>query len=252
MIMVSPTQIGSETMSAHRRPPPARTVLSKPGLVMAVARQGGPRLFEAMVVPAVLFYSSLVLVGVGAAYVTALAWSYAAVGFRALSGRSVSGVHVMVAVGLSIKTSMAVATGSTFVYFAQPVFGSAVMAAVFLASIAVGKPMIRWLAEDFCPIDAEAGGRHGVAQLFRRLTYLWATVSVLKGATTLVLLLTLSLSWFVLIRTLAMWGLTLGAIVATFALSFRAARVEQLEPVVVSGGNRRFEVTARASSDRPD
>lgn len=250
--MVFPTQTDSATPTRARRSPPARMVLSKPGLVMAVARQGGPRLFEAMVVPAVLFYSSLVLAGIGVAYMTALAWSYAAVGYRALSGRPVSGVHVMVAVGLSIKTSMAVATGSTFVYFAQPVFGSVVMAAVFLGSIAMGKPMIRWLAEDFCPIDAEAGARHGVAQLFRRLTYLWATVSVLKGATTLVLLLTLSLSWFVLVRTLAMWGLTLGAIVATFALSFRAAHVEQLEPVVVSGGKQRFEVTARAGTPPRD
>ena len=129
------------------------------------------------------------------------------------------------------------------------------MTLVFLGSIAIGRPMIRWLAEDFCPIDAEAGGRHGVGQLFRRLTYLWATVSFLKGATTLVLLLTLSLSSFVLIRTLAMWGLTLGAIVATFALSFRAAHAEQLVPVLVTGAAHRFEVTAQgaaiASTDQP-
>ena len=221
------------------------TELSKPALVWAVARRGGPRLVEAMVIPAVLFYLSLVLGGVGVAYVTALAWSYSTIGFRALTGRPVYAVHVLVSVGLTVKTSMAVATGSTFVYFAQPVVGSAALALVFLGSIALGRPMIRWLAEDFCPIDAEAGGRHGVAQLFRRLTYLWATVSFLKGATTLVLLLTLSLSWFVLIRTLAMWGLTLGAIVATFALSFRAAHAEQLVPVLVTGGAHRFEVTAR-------
>ena len=52
------------------------------------------------------------------------------------------------------------------------------------------------------------------------------------------------------IRTLAMWGLTLGAIVATFALSFRAAHAAQLVPVVVSGGKQGFEVTAQGSSDR--
>lgn len=248
--MTVSAQTGSRAISTDTGWAASRTVLSKPALVFAVARRGGPRLFEAMVIPAVLFYASLVLAGVGVAYLTALAWSYAAVGFRALSGRSVSGVHVLVAVGLSVKTLMAAATGSTFVYFAQPVLGSAALAVVFLGSIAVGKPMIRWLAEDFCPIDAEAGGRHGVAQLFRRLTYLWATVSLLKGATTLVLLLTLSLSWFVLIRTLAMWGLTLAAIVATFALSFRAAHVEQLVPVLVTGGKQRFEVTAEVSSDR--
>ncbi|MDH3296382.1 MAG: hypothetical protein OER95_18835 [Acidimicrobiia bacterium] len=243
--MAVPAQTGGKTISTDTGRLASRTVLSKPALVVAVARRGGPRLFEAMVIPAVLFYVSLVLVGVGMAYLTALAWSYAAVGFRALSCRSVSGVHVMVAVGLSVKTVMAVATGSTFVYFAQPVLGSAVLALVFLGSIVAGRPMIRFLAEDFCPIDAEAGGRHGVALLFRRLTYLWATVSLLKAATTLVLLLTLSLSSFVLIRTLAMWGLTLGAVVATFALSFRAAHAEQLVPVLIAGNKQRFEVTAK-------
>jgi len=166
--MAVPAQTGSKAISTDTEWAASRTVLSKPALVAAVARRGGPRLFEAIVIPAVLFYASLVLAGVGVAYLTALAWSYAAVGFRALSGRSVSGVHVLVAVGLSVKTSMAVATGSTFVYFAQPVLGSAALALVFFGSIVMGRPMIRWLAEDFCPIDAEAGGRHGVAQLFRR------------------------------------------------------------------------------------
>jgi hypothetical protein len=241
------TQADTGTESTLRDPDFAsgRTELSRPALVMAVARRGGPRLVEAMVIPAVLFYASLLLGGVGVAYVTALAWSYSTIGFRSLSGWPVYAVHVMVSVGLTVKTAMAVATGSTFVYFAQPVLGSAALALVFLGSIAVGRPMIRWLAEDFCPIDAEVAGRRGVALLFRRLTYLWATVALLKGATTAVLLLTLSLSWFVLIRTLATWGLTLGPIVATFAISFRAAHAEQLVPVLVIDSKQRFEVTAR-------
>ena len=62
-------------------------------------------------------------------------------------------------------------------------------------------------------------------------------------ATTLVLLLTLSLSSFVLIKTLALWGLTLGAIVTTFALAFQAASREQLVPVTGTGADHRFMVT---------
>lgn len=217
--------------------------MSRLGLVGAVARFGGPRLIEAMLVPAVLFYLSLVLWGVFAAYGTALAWSYSLVAVRALTKRPLSAVHVLVNVGLTVKTVLAVATDSAFVYFIQPVLGSVALAAVFFGSVVVGRPIIRWLATDFCPIGAEAASRHGVGLLWRRLTLLWGTVIVLKGATTLVLLLTLSLSTFVLVKTLALWGLTFAAVALTFALAFRTATREQLVPVAVTGGEQRFMVT---------
>ena len=217
--------------------------MSRFALIGAVARFGGPRLVEAMLVPAVLFYLSLLLWGVLAAYLTALAWSYSLVVVRALTRRPLSAVHVLVNVGLTVKTALALMTSSTFVYFVQPVLGSVALAAVFFGSIVVGKPIIRWLAIDFCPIDPEAAARRGVAVLWRRLTILWGAVILLKGATTLVFLLTLSLSTFVLVKTLALWGLTFGAVVVTFALAFRAASDEQLVPVRVSHAQHRFMVT---------
>lgn len=217
--------------------------MSRFALIGAVARFGGPRLVEAMLVPAVLFYLSLLLWGVLAAYLTALAWSYSLVVVRALTRRPLSAVHVLVNVGLTVKTALALMTRSTFVYFVQPVLGSVALAAVFFGSIVVGKPIIRWLAIDFCPIDPEAAARRGVAVLWRRLTILWGAVILLKGATTLVFLLTLSLSTFVLVKTLALWGLTFGAVVVTFALAFRAASDEQLVPVRVSHAQHRFMVT---------
>ena len=217
--------------------------MSRLALIGAVARFGGPRLIEAMLVPAVLFYVSLVLWGVLAAYITAIAWSYSLVAFRAITRRPLSAVHVLVNVGLTVKTVLALVTNSTFVYFIQPVLGSVALASVFFGSIVLGKPIIRWLAGDFCPIGAEAASRQGVAVLWRRLTYLWGAVILLKGATTLVFLLTLSVSTFVLVKTLALWGLTFAAVAVTFALAFRAAAQEQLVPVAVSGGDHRFMVT---------
>lgn len=245
----------SETPPDHgprRAPlPPAHDgVLSRPALVAEVARFGGPRLVEAMLVPAVLFYVALVVFGVFAAYVAALAWSYSLVAARALTRRPLSAVHVLVNVGLTVKTVLAVVSGSTFVYFIQPVLGSAALAVLFFGSIVVGRPIIRWLATDFCPVGAEAASRHGVDRLWRRLTWLWGAVIVLKGATTLVFLLTLSLSTFVLVKTLALWGLTFAAVVATFALAFRTATHEQLVPVAVAGGDQRFMVTTALAAHR--
>ncbi len=220
-------------------------VLSKLSLLAAIGRRAGPKLLEAMAIPAVLFYTSLQLWGLLGAYITALAWSYGAIAARALTGRPVSGLHFLVSAGLTGKTLLAVATGSSFLYFAQPVLSSAVMGSVFIGSVVVNKPMIRWLAADFVPMDDDAAGRRGMEMLFRRLTFLWGGVILLKGATTLVLLLTLSLPSFVLIRTLAIWGLTFGAIAATFVLAFRTANAEALVPVSVTDSSHRFVLTCR-------
>jgi intracellular septation protein A len=236
------TQAPADAAPAYGSP------LSPAAVVRAVARRGGPRLVEAMVVPAVLFYTVLETVGVGAAYATALAWTFSAIALRQLTHRPVTGLHLIVAIGLMGRTALALATDSTFLYFAQPVLGSAALAAVFLVSIALGRPLIARLADEFCPLDADAAGRHGVARLFRNLTYLWAAVIVAKGALTLVLLLTLPLSAFVVTKTLGLWALTVAAIAATFVLSYRTTSLEHLVPVSVSGGRSRFVVTASGNA----
>lgn len=220
-------------------------------VVIAVARRGGPRIIEAMVVPAVLFYITVVSFGIGAAYASALAWSYLAIGVRRATKRRVPALLLLASVGLTARTLLAVVTGSTAVYFLQPVAGSVVLAFVFVGSVALGRPVIGRVADDFCPMDAEAAGRAGILRLFRRLTYLWAAVILLKGGTTLTLLLTLPLTHFVLIRTFSLWALTATAVALTFAWSFRAVHSEQLAPVFAdAGSSQRFVVTA-ARNVRP-
>jgi intracellular septation protein A len=221
-------------------------------VVFEVGRRGGPRVIEAMVVPAVLFYVALVAFGVGAAYGSALGWSYLAVGVRGVTRRRVPGLLLLASVGLTARTLLAVVTDSTAVYFLQPVAGSVVLASIFVGSVLFGQPLIGRLADDFCPMDADAAGRSGVLRLFRRLTYLWAAVILLKGGTTLTLLLTLPISEFVLIRTFALWALTVSAVVLTFAWSFRTVDAEQLVPVFANAGmSQRFVVTSVCNVSLP-
>src|SRR4051812_40355204 len=85
-----------------------------------LVRHAAPRLLEATIVPLVLFYASLWLIGLGAALVAALAWCYGALAWRLLTGRRVTGVLVLGAAGLTVRTILAVASGSAFVYFLQP------------------------------------------------------------------------------------------------------------------------------------
>lgn len=197
-------------------------------VLTAVARRGLPHIIEATVVPAVLFYAFLTFWGIGAAFTVALVWSFGAIVRRLVTGRQVPPLLVLASVGLTVRTIVAVASGSTFVYFLQPALATLSMGAVFLGSIAIGKPLIARFAHDFCPLSPEIVGRVGVVGLFRRLTYLWAGVNFATAITNLVLLETLPLNSFVAIKTVSGWGITVTAVAVTVSASVRTARCEGL------------------------
>jgi uncharacterized membrane protein len=127
---------------------------------------------------------------------------------------------------MSVRTVAAVASGSTFVYFAQPIAGSVVMAGVFLASIAVGRPMIEKLALEFWPLTPELLALPSVSRLLRGLTFLWAGVNLAIGATTLTMLLCLPLATYVAVKQLASLAITGTGIAVTIDRSLRVARAE--------------------------
>ena len=165
-----------------------------------VVRRAGPRVVEASLVPSALFYGMLVGVGLGAAFVAACTWVYGTVALRVVRRRPVPGLVVLAAVGISVKTTLAVWSGSTFVYFAQPVLASAVTATLFLGSCWTVRPMVARMACDFWPLTADMLGRPRVVRLFRHLTLWWALVNFTIGAATFVLLVTLPVATFVVVR----------------------------------------------------
>jgi hypothetical protein len=202
-------------------PPPA---ISKAAVFVAVVRRSAPRLIEASLVPTAVFYCSLVLIGVGAAYAAALMWLYVAAGSRLVRRRPVPPLLVLGAIGITVKTAVSVASGSTFVYFAQPVLGSLVIGCVFLVSVALGRPMVQTLAIEFWPLTPEMLAHPAVVRLLRRLTFLWAAVNFAVGAATLTLLVVLPLPLFVAVKQPVAWTITGGAIALTIDRSVRTAR----------------------------
>jgi hypothetical protein len=190
----------------------------------AVVKRSAPRLIEASLLPSALFYCCLVLVGLGAAYAAALLWLYAAVGSRLLRRRPVPPLLVLGAIGITIRTTVAVTSGSTFVYFAQPVLGSLVVGCVFLLSVAVGRPMAQALALDFWPLTPEMLAHPAVTRLLRRLTLLWAGVNFTVGAATFTLLTVLPLPAFVAVKQPVAWTITGAGIAITIDRSVRTAR----------------------------
>jgi uncharacterized membrane protein len=153
--------------------------------------------------------------------VVAMTWRHA-------TGRPVSGLLVLTVGIMTVKTGIAFATGSTFVYFVQPVVVDACVATVFLSSLWSARPVVARLAPDFYPLDASVAERPPIRRLFRRLTLMWGLVILLKGSVTLWLLLSLSTVDFVLVKGGVIISLTLTTAAATVVWSVLVGRREGL------------------------
>jgi hypothetical protein len=178
----------------------------------ALARHALPNLVEATVVPVLVFYAALWLVGVWGGLVGALVWSYTAIVRRLVTGRPVPGLLVLGVVGLTARTVVAALSGSVFVYFLQPTLTTVLIAGVFLASVPAGRPIAERLAGDFCPLPANFIGSPPVRRFFARITVLWAFVQLANAALSIWLLITQPVGTYVLAKSVTSWALTLAAV----------------------------------------
>jgi hypothetical protein len=196
---------------------------SKRGVVLAVVRRGGPKLLEATIIPGALFYLCLMFGGLGFAYLTAIAWIYGCVVRRLVWHRPIPSILILGAIGITVRTAVAVGSGSTFVYFAQPILGTVATGGVFLLSLVIGRPLIERLAGDFWPITPEMAENPRILALFRGLTILWAAVNLTTATLTFFLLLYLPLTTFVAVKQVSGLGITVAAIAVTITWSHRIA-----------------------------
>ena len=200
--------------------------LSKLTVFWRVVRRSGPHLLEASLIPTALFYCGLVFVGLGAAFAAALLWTYAALGCRIVRRQPVPPLLILGVIGITVRTTVAFASGSSFLYFAQPIAGSLIMACVFLLSVVIGRPMVERLALEFWPLTPEMLERPAVSHLLRGLTFLWAGINLAIGATMLTLLLCLPLATFVAIKQLVSLSITGVGVAITIDRAVRTARRE--------------------------
>ncbi|WP_334143856.1 VC0807 family protein [Rhabdothermincola sp.] len=185
-----------------------------------LARHALPHLLEATLIPLVLFYAALWAMGVWAAILTGLAWSYGCIARRLIRRERVPGVLVLGSVGITTRFAVALATGSVFVFFLQPTLGTLLVAGAFLVSLPAGRPLAQKLAADFCPLPDHVLAHASVRRFFERITLLWAFVQVANAGATLLLLLTQPIGVFVVAKTATGWLLT-GSGIAISATWFR-------------------------------
>lgn len=197
----------------------------------AVARQALPHVIEGSLLPALLFYVGLRLVGVTAAILIALTYAYAALAGRKVRSGEVPGMLAISAVMLTGRTVLALLTGSAFLYFLQPTLGGVLLAGAFAVSVPLGRPLIERLARDLVPIPAGVDDAPWLSSYFRTLSYVWAAANLANAGFSLWLLTTRSLDAFVLGRTAAAALCNAVALGISVALFVRTARRHDLAVV---------------------
>jgi hypothetical protein len=192
-------------------------------------RHAFPALIEGVVGPFAVFYVLLLVAGMKGALIGGLVWCYAAIVRRLLRHRRPPGAVLLGAAILTARTAVTFVTGSTFLYFAQPTLGTALVALLFLVTAVSRRPLVEKLAKDFCPLDPEVLARPAVRRFFLQISVLWGGILLVNAGLVLWLLLTSTLKVFVIERTATSWTLTALAIAGSTAWFLRAMRREGLQ-----------------------
>jgi hypothetical protein len=194
----------------------------------AIMRHLALSILMANVIPSVLFYLCLVAGNVWTALTAALVWCYGSMAWRLTTKRRASGLLLITMVGLTAKTALALASGSTFVYFLQPAITDGIVAALFLISLATARPIVARLAGDFFPMSADIAGRPRIQRLFWHLTLFWAVICIAKSMFTVWLLESFPIVTFVAVKGLVILATILAGTAITVAAAFRVAQSEGL------------------------
>jgi intracellular septation protein A len=156
---------------------------------------------ENTLAPLAVFSIVLRTAGLFWAVVGALALCYGTILVRLVRRAPVPALLLVGAVLLTARSAVGALTGSAFLYFLQPSLGNFVMGAVFLLSVLLGRPLAARLAGEFCALPADLVGHHRLRAFFRQVSLLWAVVFCAIGAVTVVMLLTVPVSAFVLLSS---------------------------------------------------
>ncbi|GAA1874046.1 hypothetical protein [Asanoa iriomotensis] len=140
----------------------------KPALVRAA------RLFaETALVPTGILYLVMHTAGLLPALAAVIGWSVLTVTIRWIKGRHLPGTLLVCTGAMVARASVALALSSALVYFVQPVIASVFMAALFLGSALLGRPITRRLARDFVALPLHLRHHAGLQKVFVQTAALW-------------------------------------------------------------------------------
>jgi uncharacterized membrane protein len=166
-----------------------------------VAKNGGRHLLENTLAPVAVFYVALATLGLTWAFVSALGLCYASLAVRFLRRQPVPALLLLATALMTARGVIGLTTGSAFLYFLQPSLGNFVIGALFLGTLAIGRPLVARLAGEFCGFPDEVVEHHRLRSFFRQVSLIWATVFCLNGALAIWMLVSVPLGQYLVLST---------------------------------------------------
>ena len=150
--------------------------------------RGAGMFLETAAIPTALLFVLLHTAGLVAGLCAVLGWCALTLGVRWIAGRRMPGTLLLCVGMLCGRAALALVLSSAVVYVLQPVFGSVLMAVLFLGSAAIGRPVTMRLARDFVALPAHLFHRRGVRRMFTEVALLWGGSRVIDAGMSLGLL----------------------------------------------------------------
>ena len=165
-----------------------------------------PAITVATIVPLALFYGVSALTGsLKPGIIASLSWAWVMLIRQIMTKGRISGLLTLTAITLTIRCVTWAVHQSTFTYFAVPVAETVVVGTLFVATMALGRPLLLNLAHDFVPSLAGHLAMERYRPLVRRMSLLWGAVYLGSAATSAILLSTQSMHWFLLMHQFSGW-----------------------------------------------
>jgi uncharacterized membrane protein len=174
-----------------------------------VAKQGLLALVANTLAPLAVFYIALVTLGLTWAFVSALGLCYGTLAFRAVRRQPIPALLLVGVVLMTARGVIGLATGSVFLYFLQPSLGNFAIGALFLGTVAIGRPLVARLAGEFCGFPAEVVKHHRLRVFFRQVSLIWAFVFCVNGAVAIWMLVSVPIGQYLLLSTSSSTGVIL-------------------------------------------
>lgn len=175
-------------------------------------RSAGPRLLRDILGPTLTFYAGWKLTGnlvVGVALGTA--FSLLVYRHERRHGRP-GAIARLVLAFVVVQAVVGLVTHSATAYLVQPALLGALNGAVWLGSVAVGKPLAALFASEVFPLDEETRASEEFRTVFRHVSLVFGTFFFVFAGVQLLVLLAVGIDAFVAVRVLDAIGI-LGLIV---------------------------------------
>ena len=144
--------------------------------------RGALLLLETVAIPTLLLYACRHTVGNSWGLIAVLGWCVLTVGARMSRRQRVPSTLLLAIGGLFGRTAVALVFSNVYLYLFQPIIGSLFMAALFLGSAAIGRPVTARLAQDFVALPAHVFRDRRVRRVFIQVSLVWGTSRLVDAA----------------------------------------------------------------------